>query len=361
MAKPNRQEHTETTPLIHGGAILQSVVVDDYNNEMRGRTGFIGDDANKKTFRLKLDELRRRMRELNRDPLGAVPTKEISKKKIDGLLRDDNPEAVALVLGAIEGFSRDFADVIRKFMKDKSWSKTKRIVVGGGFRQRRVGELAIARTMMLLRNDEVDVEIVPIAHHPDEAGLIGAVHLMPDWMLKGHAAILAVDIGGTNVRAGIVEFRNGKIRHLDDAKVRESIMWRHADEKPSRTATIAKLASMLEDLIKNAKAARIKLAPFIGIGCPGVIEVDGSITRGGQNLPGGNWESDHFNLPAELMKTIPQIEGSNTFIIMHNDAVVQGLSQVPLMRDVASWAVLTIGTGLGNAHFTNRVPQESSA
>jgi len=39
---------------------------------------------------------------------------------------------------------------------------------------------------------------------------------------------------------------------------------------------------------------------------------------------------------------------------MHNDAVVQGLSEVPSMSDVERWAILTIGTGLGNARFTNR-------
>jgi len=38
---------------------------------------------------------------------------------------------------------------------------------------------------------------------------------------------------------------------------------------------------------------------------------------------------------------------------MHNDAVVQGLSELPFMRDVSHWGVLTIGTGLGNASFTN--------
>jgi len=30
------------------------------------------------------------------------------------------------------------------------------------------------------------------------------------------------------------------------------------------------------------------------------------------------------------------------------------LSELPFMRDVGHWAVLTIGTGLGNASFTNR-------
>jgi hypothetical protein len=41
---------------------------------------------------------------------------------------------------------------------------------------------------------------------------------------------------------------------------------------------------------------------------------------------------------------------------MHNDAVVQGLSEVPFMQDVEHWGVITIGTGLGNARFTNREP-----
>ena len=39
---------------------------------------------------------------------------------------------------------------------------------------------------------------------------------------------------------------------------------------------------------------------------------------------------------------------------MHNDAVVQGLSQVPFVQDVAHWGVVTIGTGLGNARYTNK-------
>jgi hypothetical protein len=54
---------------------------------------------------------------------------------------------------------------------------------------------------------------------------------------------------------------------------------------------------------------------------------------------------------------LPSIEGHEPAIIMHNDAVVQGLSEVPSMVDVERWGVLTIGTGLGNARFTNR-PQE---
>jgi hypothetical protein len=38
---------------------------------------------------------------------------------------------------------------------------------------------------------------------------------------------------------------------------------------------------------------------------------------------------------------------------------VQGLSEVPFMQDVERWGVLTIGTGLGNARFTNRRKESS--
>jgi predicted NBD/HSP70 family sugar kinase len=110
---------------------------------------------------------------------------------------------------------------------------------------------------------------------------------------------------------------------------------------------------MLKGLIAAADAEGLKLAPFIGIACPGVINEDGSIEKGAQNLP-GNWESSKFNLPASLVEAIPQIGDHDTAVLMHNDGVAQGLSEVPFMQDVDCWGVLTIGTGLGNARFTNR-------
>ena len=47
-------------------------------------------------------------------------------------------------------------------------------MVGGGFRGSRVGELAIGRTSVILKADKVAIDLVPIRHEPDEAGLIGA-------------------------------------------------------------------------------------------------------------------------------------------------------------------------------------------
>jgi predicted NBD/HSP70 family sugar kinase len=110
---------------------------------------------------------------------------------------------------------------------------------------------------------------------------------------------------------------------------------------------------MLKGLIVRAEKEGFRLAPFIGIGCPGMIQPDGSIDRGAQNLP-GNWESSRFNLPLRINEAIPAIEEHQSMVVLHNDAVVQGLSEVPLMTDVTHWGVLTIGTGLGNARFTMR-------
>ena len=39
---------------------------------------------------------------------------------------------------------------------------------------------------------------------------------------------------------------------------------------------------------------------------------------------------------------------------MQNYGVAQGFSDVPFMQDPDRWGVLTIGTGLGNARFSNR-------
>jgi hypothetical protein len=46
-------------------------------------------------------------------------------------------------------------------------------------------------------------------------------------------------------------------------------------------------------------------------------------------------------------------DGGHPGVVLHNDAVAQGLSEASFLRDVAGWGVLTVGTGLGNARFTN--------
>lgn len=337
----------------HGARVLPSVTIDSFNVELREGDEFVGDRASNGAFYAIVEELREKLRAHDEDPLGDVDTDEIGKSKLNKILTGDNVDAAALVQGAVEQFAGELAFVVRRFLRLKDWRDTERLVIGGGFRQSRMGELAIIRAGQMLKAEDLAVQLVPISNHPDEAGLIGAAHLAPSWVLAGHDSMLAVDIGGSNIRAGIVKFNLKKDPTLAKAKVEESILWRHADETPSRDEAVAKIVKILEGLIAEAKTEKLALAPFIGIGCPGLILEDGSIERGGQNLP-GNWESSRFNLPRTLIDAVPKIGDYDTAILMHNDAVVQGLSEVPAMGNIKRWGVFTIGTGLGNARFTNR-------
>jgi predicted NBD/HSP70 family sugar kinase len=343
-----------TTGIVHHGAgRLPSVEVDSFNLELKDDDGFLGDRASKGAFRKILDTLRKPLKKAGEDPLGSKSAQAMAKSELDEALTGEDVHAAALVHGAIEEFAQELAYVTQRFMKTKGWTDTERIVVGGGFRESRVGELAIARTDMILKAEGFKVDLVPIRYDPDDAGLIGCLHLAPSWIFEAHDSILAVDIGGTNIRCGVVETRFKKAPDLSKASVWESELWRHADDEPSREGAVKRLVKMLKALIAAADTEGLKLAPFIGIACPGVIKPDGSIEKGAQNLP-GNWESSKFNLPLSLVEGIPEIGDHDTAVLMHNDGVVQGLSEVPFMQDVEHWGVLTIGTGLGNARFTNR-------
>jgi len=337
----------------HGAKLLPSVEVDSYNLEISDDEGFIGDRASKGAFQSILEKWREPLRKLGADPLGDKPTEDISKKRLDSLLADGDAEVAGVIHSAIEEFAGELTAVIRRFLKSPSWRDTAGIVVGGGFRASRVGELAIGRAEVLLKAEGRAIEIELIRNHPDEAGLIGAAHLMPSWMLEGFDGLLAVDIGGTNIRAGVVETRLQKSADLAKARVRKSELWVHGDERTKRDEAVQRLNDMLKDLIKDCTKTGFNLAPVIGIGCPGRIREDGSIESGAQNLP-GNWESSRFNLADCVRAEIDEIGGHETAVVIHNDAVVQGLSELPVMSAFDHWGTLTIGTGLGNARFTTR-------
>ncbi|WP_315761455.1 MULTISPECIES: ROK family protein [unclassified Bradyrhizobium] len=344
---------TSTGIARHGATRLPSVDIDSFNIEIKDEDGFVGDRASKGAFRKIFERWRKPLRKSGKDPFGKESSDEISKKVLDEILIGEDTEASAVVHSAIEDFAQELAYVTRRFLRTKAWADTGCIVVGGGFRASRLGELAIARAEIILRDEGFEVDLVPIRYDPDDAGLIGALHLAPSWIFEAHDSILAVDIGGTNIRCGVVETGAKKAPDLSKASVWKSDLWRHADDEPTREGAVKRLVKMLKGLIEKAEAEGFKLAPFIGIACPGVIDADGSIEKGAQNLP-GNWESSKFNLPSSLIEAIPMIGGHDTALLMHNDGVVQGLSEVPFMQGMEHWGVLTIGTGLGNARFTNR-------
>ncbi|WP_132999240.1 ROK family protein [Luteimonas arsenica] len=102
----------------------------------------------------------------------------------------------------------------------------------------------------------------------------------------------------------------------------------------------------------HARTRGIDLAPFVGIACPGEVDTRGHLRCGAQNLP-GDWEAEDF-FPAQALRAwLSPVKGRVPRVLLHNDAVVQGLSERPRMRAARRWGVLTIGTGLGNASYSN--------
>jgi len=222
-------------PLEHGSRVLRSVIVESYNVEIREGEGFLGDRANKRIFKAMLDHWRDRLRRNGGDPLDGRPTEDIyrDKQELERILLSGDPDTAGVLIGSIEDFAGELAAVIKRLLETEEWRATQCIAIGGGFREGRVSELVTGRTAVMLRAEGVGTSLVPLRHHPEVAGLIGGVHLAPDDVLREFQGILAVDIGGTNVRTGIVEpeLKDGEIA---GASVWSYELWRHADKKPSK-------------------------------------------------------------------------------------------------------------------------------
>lgn len=354
---PNADIATEDAPESgtasqHGLMELPEVSIESYNLEIREGRRFVGDKASGRAFRALLDKVQAQAGDLAEESdIGDEKLAEMKKKEWDRLLTNGDANAAAIIHSAVEEFSQNLAAVVRRYLRHKSWRGVKKVAVGGGLRRSRVGELSIARTEVILKGEDIDIGLVPLLHHPDEGGLIGALHLLLPWLDEAYDSALTVDIGGSNIRAGILRLNRHKAADLSRSEVIASELWRYRDVEPKRDEALDHLGGMLRLLVGHAEDRKLKLAPIIGIGCPGRIAEDGGIENGTQNLP-GNWEAKGFHLPEAVRERMPYVSGEKTRVILHNDAVVQGLSEVSRMREVKHWGVLTIGTGLGNASFT---------
>jgi hypothetical protein len=340
-----------------GASELPLVDVDAHSSELRADGGgLLGDRASRRAFRVLLEDWRERIRDIvEHDPF-ATGGGKLSKKRLDRIFATGTSLSLGVLHTAIEEFGVELAEVTLRFLELDEWRGTERIVVGGGLSGSRVGKVMIGRAAVLVKSAGHPITMEPIRYDPDEAALIGAPSLAPSRVFRGAEAMLAVDVGGSNIRAGLVLLRQRDgAPAMTGRKVKELERWRYADEerRPTRGEAVGRLIDMLEKLVAGAKKKKLRLSPLIAVACPGNIRPDGSIDRGAQNLP-GNWESRTFNLAMLISRAIPRIDGRRSQIIMHNDAVVQGLAEAPFMRDVRRWGVLTIGTGLGNARFTNR-------
>jgi len=139
--------------------------------------------------------------------------------------------------------------------------------------------------------------------------------------------VIAVDVGGTNLRAGRLE--------QDRILVQKSI--------PLRDKEV--LQKTLDQLIALIRSVLDKSVTGIGIGVPSVIDLDTGTVRDVTNIP--SWKKvelksileEEFNLPVRINNDV------NCFILgEHRHGVVKGFSNV---------VGLAMGTGLGGGIIIN--------
>lgn len=336
----------------HGGRRLSKLTIESYNLTTRDADAerFIGDRASETAFFEILDRIRRRER-TGRDPFGPAHGPKTDKTCVEHVMLGGDPDAAHLVHLAVEEYAMRLTELVQFYLAQPGWEGVERIVIGGGFHEKAFGALAIRRTERLLKSRRVPVQLLVLEHDADEGGLLGWVHAVSAETTRAFDAFLAVDIGGTHVRCGIVEHGLRRARDGSRACVVDRMQWRHGDDNPAREELVLRIAAMLNGLAAQARTLGIALAPLVGVACPGEVLPDGSMAHGTQNLP-GDWDAP-FNLPQVLGKQLDRINGAAPTVLMHNDAVIQGLSERSRMHDVERWAVLTIGTGLGNASYRN--------
>ncbi|MDE1889241.1 MAG: ROK family protein [Planctomycetota bacterium] len=140
--------------------------------------------------------------------------------------------------------------------------------------------------------------------------------------------VIGIDLGGTNLKAGLVD-KGGKITHRLSIKTNYN-----ADPQ----AISNQIFELIDEIIKEA---RVKKSDIIGVGLgsPGLIDKKGETIIFSPNLP--RWR----NIPIKLLVT----ERFNTPCVLENDAnaAAWGEKWVGAGKDVSSLVMLTLGTGIG--------------
>jgi glucokinase len=147
---------------------------------------------------------------------------------------------------------------------------------------------------------------------------------------------IGCDLGGTNLRAAIVDVENGDILHLASIptlarEMHEAVMHRMAD----LVLHVLQSAGMDKDDIGG-----------IGIGVPGVLNLEKGETLFLPNLP-GTWP----HIP--LADTITRHIGLPTALLNDVRSITNGEWQFGAGRGVNDLAVFAIGTGIGGGLVIN--------
>ena len=143
--------------------------------------------------------------------------------------------------------------------------------------------------------------------------------------------VIGIDLGGTNIKAALVDHEEGIVKKISIP----------TEAHEGKQHVFEQLALAANDL----KASTNETIIGIGLGIPGMVELDQKTVNNPPNLPG--WE--HVNIAEE----IEQRTGLGCMV--ENDANVAALGSLyfGIGKQYDSFITLTLGTGIGGGIIYN--------
>lgn len=147
---------------------------------------------------------------------------------------------------------------------------------------------------------------------------------------------IGCDLGGTNLRAGIVNPDNGKVYHLNSTP---------AQAHKGHDSVMARMAALINQIITEGGFSKEDIGG-IGIGVPGVLDLERGLTLFLPNLP-GTWPG------VPLRDTIADKTGLPTLILNDVRAITYGEWRFGAGMGTDTMACFAIGTGVGGGLVIN--------
>jgi glucokinase len=141
---------------------------------------------------------------------------------------------------------------------------------------------------------------------------------------------IGVDLGGTHLRAALVDVDSGEILSLQQADTRA---------REGHAAVIERMAGLIEQAIQAAAVTKSEVGG-VGIGAPGELDLERGLVIFLPNLP-GNWP----NVP--LPRMIQEAVGLPVHLLNDARAATFGEWRFGAGRGVETMALFTLGTGVG--------------
>ena len=144
------------------------------------------------------------------------------------------------------------------------------------------------------------------------------------------------DLGGTNIKVGVVDVETGEIVEVQSAPTMA---------REGHDAVMARIAALIDKVIVNSGISKSEIGG-VGIGAPGLLDMDKGVVLFLPNLP-GTWP----NVP--LVDTIAEKVGLPVYILNDVRAITFGEWKFGAGRGVDTMACFAIGTGVGGGLVIN--------